>query len=69
MAIGAVYATLERLEIKGYVTSTAGDPTPERGGRAKRFFRVHTEGRRVLRESREAIGKMIAGLDTALEVL
>jgi PadR family transcriptional regulator, regulatory protein PadR len=40
ISIGAVYATLERLEAKGYVSSSTGDPTPERGGRAKRLFRV-----------------------------
>src|SRR5260370_3816155 len=40
VSIGAVYATLDRLETKGYVKSRRGDPTPERGGRAKRFFQV-----------------------------
>ncbi|HEY7450655.1 MAG TPA: helix-turn-helix transcriptional regulator, partial [Vicinamibacterales bacterium] len=40
VSIGAIYATLDRLEAKGYVTSRLGDPTPERGGRSKRFFRV-----------------------------
>src|SRR5262245_14066342 len=49
VSIGAVYATLERLERKGYVSSSIGEPTPERGGRAKRFFRVHAAGRGALR--------------------
>jgi PadR family transcriptional regulator PadR len=44
VSIGAVYATLDRLERKGYVTSYLGDPTPERGGRSKRFFRITAEG-------------------------
>jgi hypothetical protein len=44
VSIGAVYATLDRLEAKGYVKSHRGDPTPERGGRAKRFFRVTAKG-------------------------
>ena len=44
VSIGAVYATLERLETKGYVRSHRGEPTPERGGRSKRFF----ASRRVL---------------------
>ena len=44
VSVGSVYAALERLEIKGLVTSTIGDPTPERGGKAKRYFRV-TRGR------------------------
>src|SRR5947207_15365975 len=40
VALGSIYAALERLEEKGLVTSSMGDPTPERGGRAKRYFRV-----------------------------
>src|SRR5260370_31888302 len=44
VSIGAVYATLDRLEAKGYVKSHHGDPTPERGGRSKRFFRVTAKG-------------------------
>src|ERR1700757_3567459 len=44
VSIGAVYATLERLESKGYVRSHRGEPTPERGGRSKRFFRVTADG-------------------------
>src|SRR6202167_5044710 len=44
VSIGAVYATLDRLETKGYVKSRHGDPTPERGGRSKRFFRVTAKG-------------------------
>src|SRR5579862_2860100 len=44
VSIGAVYATLDRLEAKGYVQSHRSDPTPERGGRAKRFFRVTGKG-------------------------
>ena len=48
---GAVYATLDRMEDKGLVSSWLSDPTPERGGRAKRFFRLEEAGRRALRES------------------
>src|ERR1700731_3351483 len=44
VSIGAIYATLDRLEAKGYVKSHLGDPTPERGGRSKRFFRVLAKG-------------------------
>jgi DNA-binding PadR family transcriptional regulator len=62
VSIGAVYATLERLESKGYVSSTAGEPTPERGGRAKRFFRIESSGERALRESQEMIRRMMEGL-------
>jgi PadR family transcriptional regulator PadR len=41
---GALYTTLDRLEEKGLVTSRLGDPTPERGGRAKRYFKVSAKG-------------------------
>jgi len=41
VSIGAIYATLDRLEAKGYVKSVVGEPTPERGGRSKRFFCVN----------------------------
>ncbi|MGH9722076.1 MAG: PadR family transcriptional regulator [Bryobacteraceae bacterium] len=62
VAIGAVYATLERLEQKGYISSTLADPTPERGGRAKRFFRIEADGLAALRASEEALDRMRAGL-------
>lgn len=50
-ALGAVYATLDRLEDKGLVASWLSDPTPERGGRAKRHYRLQEAGARALRES------------------
>ena len=62
ISIGAVYATLERLETKGYVSSFTGEPTPERGGRAKRFFRLEPRGEEALRVSHDAIRKMTRGL-------
>ena len=62
ISIGAVYATLERLEAKGYVSSFTGEPTPERGGRAKRFFRIESGGEEALRVSHEAIRSMMRGL-------
>jgi PadR family transcriptional regulator, regulatory protein PadR len=62
VSIGAVYATLERLETKGYVSSSIGEPTPERGGRAKRLFRVQAAGRRALQVSEQTIRSMTAGL-------
>ena len=62
ISIGAVYATLERLEAKGYISSFTGEPTPERGGRAKRLFRVEADGERAMRVSQEAIEKMMLGL-------
>ena len=48
-----VYVALKRLEQKGLVTSRLGDSTPERGGRAKRFFKLKPSGLKALRESRE----------------
>ncbi len=51
VALGAVYATLDRLEDKGLVGSWMSDPTPERGGRAKRHFRLLGAGESALRES------------------
>ncbi|HUK90801.1 MAG TPA: helix-turn-helix transcriptional regulator [Blastocatellia bacterium] len=65
-SIGAVYATLDRLESKGYVSSFTGSPTAERGGRAKRFFQVEADGQQALRRSREAVGKMMEGLERRL---
>jgi PadR family transcriptional regulator PadR len=62
ISIGAVYATLERLEAKGYVSSFTGEPTAQRGGRAKRLFRVEAAGKRALQVSEQTIRSMTAGL-------
>ena len=64
VSIGAVYATLERLEQKGYVSSTTSEPTPERGGRAKRLFHLERAGQSALRISARTLRSMTAGLDT-----
>jgi PadR family transcriptional regulator PadR len=53
--LGAVYTALDRLERNGLVTSSVGDPTPERGGRAKRFFRVTPRGLRAVKETQQAL--------------
>jgi PadR family transcriptional regulator PadR len=58
VALGSVYAALERLEKKNLVTSRVGDPTPERGGRAKRFFQVTKEGLRELQETRRVLTQL-----------
>jgi PadR family transcriptional regulator len=63
IAIGALYTALERLERKGYVRSTLSDPTPQRGGRAKRYFHVRPAGAAALRRSREALASMWAGIE------
>ena len=51
VSLGAVYVTLDRLEDKGLVSSWLSDPTPERGGRAKRCYRLEALGERALEES------------------
>ncbi len=53
--LGSVYAALERLEQKGLVASRVGDPTPERGGRAKRYFQVTPKGLREVRHLRHTL--------------
>jgi PadR family transcriptional regulator PadR len=63
VSIGAVYATLDRLETKGYVKSHHGDPTPERGGRSKRFFRVTAKGVAAVNRTQGALQRMTEGLD------
>lgn len=63
VSIGAVYATLGRLEAKGYVKSHYGDPTPERGGRSKRFFRVTNRGVAAVNRTHRALQSMTEGLD------
>jgi DNA-binding PadR family transcriptional regulator len=62
LSIGAVYATLGRLELKGYVSSVEGEPTAERGGRAKRFFRLTPAGKSALRATRQILQRLSAGL-------
>ena len=62
VALGSVYAALERLEQKEFVTSTLGEPTAERGGRAKRYFRVTPAGLRALKETRKALTNLWSGV-------
>jgi len=54
VSFGAVYTTLDRLLKKGLVSSSTGDPTPERGGRAKKFFLVTRAGSTALDHARRA---------------
>lgn len=58
VSVGSVYAALERLEGKGLVVSNLGDPTPERGGKAKRYFRITKEGLQQVRETRRVLQKL-----------
>jgi PadR family transcriptional regulator PadR len=63
----ATYITLERLVKKGYLTTRMGDPNPERGGRAKRYFALTAAGRDALRESGRALLSLWAGHEALLE--
>jgi PadR family transcriptional regulator PadR len=56
--IGSVYAALERLEEKSLVSSRTGDPTPERGGRAKKYFHVTSTGLKASSEARRTFEKL-----------
>ena len=62
VSLGAVYKTLDRMELKGFVRSRIGEPTPERGGRRKKHFRLEAAGERALRASVAALRNMTEGL-------
>jgi PadR family transcriptional regulator PadR len=64
---GAIFTTLERLEARGLMTSRYGEPTPERGGRRKRFYQLSPDGRRALSRSLRTVRRMARGLDPKLE--
>lgn len=61
-SLGSVYKTLIRLETKRLVTTRLGEPTPERGGRRKRFYQLTPGGQVALQTSLEAIRRMTSGL-------
>ena len=63
VTVGALYRTLDRLEEKGYVASSFGDPTPARGGRSRRYFKMRPAGLRTLRASRDVLTAMWDGLE------
>jgi PadR family transcriptional regulator, regulatory protein PadR len=62
VVVASVYATLERLQERGLVTSSLGDPTPERGGRAKRYFQITSAGIREARDTRRSLMNLWKGL-------
>jgi PadR family transcriptional regulator len=66
-SVGALYTVLARLEEKGYVSSTLADPTPERGGRAKRYFKVERAGRAALKRTRTVLARMWDGLEPGFD--
>ena len=69
ISISAVYTTLDRLAEKGLVESHVGDPTPQRGGRRKRFFRLLPQGADSLSNSYRVFRSMTRGLERQLEKL
>jgi PadR family transcriptional regulator PadR len=62
VSLGSVYTTLDRLEQKGYVKSWFSDPTPERGGRSKRYFEITGAGEKAMKRSLKVAANMVAGL-------
>jgi len=69
VTIAAVYKTLERPEDKGLIASTIGQPTGERGGRRKKFFRIQPAGRRALTHALASLRRMTQGLAPELGLL
>ena len=62
VSYGAVYTALDRLETKGDVAYRMGEPTAERGGRARKYFQVLPAGREALRDTRRALAVMWEGV-------
>jgi DNA-binding PadR family transcriptional regulator len=59
---GALYTTLDRLETKGFVTSRTGDPTPQRGGRAKRYYTVTRDGLLGVTRAQRSYQRLLNGI-------
>jgi PadR family transcriptional regulator len=68
VTLGAVYTALVRLEGKGMVASHVGAPTPQRGGRRKKLYRVLPHGRRTLARAVTAIRELSRGLATSFKL-
>ena len=60
--LAALYVALDRLEENGLVTSSYGDPTPERGGRAKRYFKVTSKGLKAVKDTQRAFTALWSGI-------
>ena len=69
LTVGAIYKTLGRLQQKGYVSVRIGDPTPQRGGRRKKYYRVESLGSRALKQSVADLRRLTRGLGRTLEAL
>jgi len=66
---GALYTALDRLETRGFVTSRLGEPTPERGGKRKRLYRLKPAGERAVARVYESMRLMTEGMSTRLRTL
>lgn len=66
VSAGAVYTAMERLEARGLVSSEIGEPTPRRGGKAKKYYRIETKGAQAVAASYEALREMARGLGPRL---
>lgn len=62
VSAGSIYAALERLESKGFVSSSLGESTPERGGRAKRYFCATASGLRAIKTTHKALTALWNGI-------
>ena len=62
VAVSGIYAALERLEERGLVTAELGEASPQRGGRAKTYFRVSAEGLREVQAAKKAFSSLWDGL-------
>lgn len=68
VTVGALYATLTRLEEKSYITARKGEATPERGGRAKQYYEMTASGRSQLERSISALNNMFEGVKSWHEI-
>ena len=66
---GAIYTALDRLERRKLVSSRLGDPTPQRGGKRRRYYRIESAGAALLRASQRALARMARGARPELETL
>lgn len=69
VSAGAIYTALDRLGTRGLVTAEVGKPTPERGGRRRKYYRLQPQGAVELRRSVDVIRTMSEGLLPKLETL
>jgi DNA-binding PadR family transcriptional regulator len=62
VSAGAVFTAMERLEARGFVSSYIGDPTPQRGGKRKKHYRLEPAGARALNRTYESLNEMAKGV-------